>query len=148
MLPDELSKRAVFDTYDYPAPAFVHGRVCISGDAAYAAAPYHGAGADFAVEDATVLAQLLLAADEYTKSYDVGNGGITKPNLVRTALETYNSIRLERAHSLVKTSRHIGEIYEGQNADVGLNSKKCAEEIDWRCRKVWHYDIDEMMRET
>ncbi|CAI7668877.1 unnamed protein product [Penicillium manginii] len=148
MLPDELSKWAVFDTYDNPAPNFVRGRVCVTGDAAHAAAPYHGAGAGFAVEDAAVLAQLLSAVNDYRKSHDVESRKISTPDLIRKALKTYNTIRLERAHWLVITSRHIGEIYQGQNAEVGLDSTKCAEEIDWRCRKIWHYDVDEMMRES
>lgn len=148
MLPDKLSKWAVFDTYDNPAPNFVRGRVCVTGDAAHAAAPYHGAGAGFAVEDAAVLAQLLSAVNDYRKSHDVESRKISTPDLIRKALKTYNTIRLERAHWLVITSRHIGEIYQGQNAEVGLDSTKCAEEIDWRCRKIWHYDVDEMMRES
>ncbi|KAA8652927.1 uncharacterized protein ATNIH1004_001836 [Aspergillus tanneri] len=145
---NELSKWAVFDTCVYPVPTFIRGRVCISGDAAHAAATYHGTGASFAVEDAAVLAQLLSTADEYTESHDVENGGISKPNLLRKSLETYNSIRLERAHWLVETSRHIGKIYQGQNAEVGVDSTKCAQEIDWRCRKIWHYDVNQMTRET
>lgn len=150
MLPDELSKWAVFDTYDYPAPTFVRGRVCISGDAAHAAAPYHGAGAGFAVEDAAVLASLLSAADDYVKESHGAEkkGSVSSPVVLRKALETYNSIRLERAHWLVETSRHIGEIYEGQNAQVGFDRAKCAAEIDWRCRKIWHYDVEGMMKET
>ena len=148
MLPEELSRWAVFDTYDYPAPTFVRGRVCISGDAAHAAAPYHGAGAGFAVEDAAVIAQLLSDAYDYFKIHDAEKADIAKSVVLRRALETYNSIRLERAHWLVETSRHIGEIYEGQNADIGLDHTKCAAEIDWRCRKIWHYDVDEMMKQT
>jgi salicylate hydroxylase len=133
MLPDELSKWAVFDTYDNPAPTFVKGRVCITGDAAHAAAPYHGAGAGFAIEDGAVLADV----DTSKKAY-----------LVEKALQTYDNIRLERAQWLVETSRYIGEMYEWQNTRVGSDHMLSAKEIDWRCRRIWDYDVDGMMRQT
>ena len=148
MLPDALSKWAVFDTYDHPAPTFVKGRVCISGDAAHAAAPYHGAGAGFAIEDGAVLAYLLSVVNDHTKAHHVEDRGGAKALLVHKALETYNTVRLERAQWLVQTSRYIGDIYEWQNPHVGSDHRKCAEEIDWRCRRIWHYDIDTMMKET
>ncbi|KAE8391156.1 hypothetical protein BDV23DRAFT_171895 [Aspergillus alliaceus] len=148
MLPEELSRWTVFNTYDYLALIFVRGCVCISRDTAHIAAPYHGAGAGFAVEDAAVLAQLLSDMYDYFKIHDIKKGDILKSVVLHKALKTYNSICLERAHWLVVTSRHIGEIYEGQNADIGLDHTKCAAEIDWRCRKIWHYDVDEIMRQT
>lgn len=150
MLPDTLSKWAVFDTFDHPAPAFVRGRVCISGDAAHAAAPYHGAGAGFAIEDGAVLAHLLSAVDEQVKARAGADGddGNARRAVLRKALETYNAVRLERALWLVQTSRQIGNIYEWQDPRVGSDRAKCAEEIEWRCRKIWHYDIDAMMNET
>lgn len=147
MLPETLSKWAVFDTFDHPVPTFVKGRICISGDAAHAAAPYHGAGAGFAIEDGAVLSYLLSVVDDRTRANPAEDYD-SKTLLVRKALETYNSVRLERAQWLVNTSRYIGNVYEWQDPQVGSDHKKCAEEIDWRCRKIWHYDIDEMMRET
>ncbi|KAK5656799.1 hypothetical protein OQA88_4347 [Cercophora sp. LCS_1] len=148
MLPDSLSKWAVFDTYDHPAPTFIKGRVCISGDAAHAAAPHHGAGAGFAIEDGAVLAHLLGVVDEHTKAHPGDACGRTKAALVRKALETYNTVRLERALWLVETSRQVGNMYEWQDPHVVSDHQKCADEIDWRCRKIWHYDIDAMMEET
>ncbi|KAK3995177.1 salicylate hydroxylase [Cladorrhinum sp. PSN332] len=143
MLPDELNKWAVFDTYDHPLPTFVKGRVVLSGDAAHAAAPYHGAGAGMAVEDGAVLAYLLSAVNQ-----DPSGDAEKRSLIVRKALETYNAIRLERAHWLVETSREVGYIYEWQDARIGSDHAKVAEEVDWRCRKIWHYDIDGMMQET
>ncbi|KAF2204951.1 putative salicylate hydroxylase [Delitschia confertaspora ATCC 74209] len=148
MLPDELNKWAVFDTYDHPAPTFIKGRVCISGDAAHAAAPYHGAGAGFAIEDGAVLAYLLSVVNDRDKALPAEEDDGSKALLIRKALEAYNAVRLERAHWLVQTSRYIGDMYEWQDPIVGSDPKKCADEIDWRCRKIWHYDIDAMMKET
>ncbi|UQC78867.1 salicylate 1-monooxygenase SalA, partial [Colletotrichum lupini] len=59
LLPDEITKWAIFDTYDYPAPTYVKGRLCLAGDAAHASTPHHGAGAGMGVEDALALATLL-----------------------------------------------------------------------------------------
>ncbi|KAL8957152.1 MAG: hypothetical protein Q9183_006134 [Haloplaca sp. 2 TL-2023] len=140
LLPDQLDKWAIFDTYDHPPPTFVKGNVCIAGDAAHAAAPYHGAGAGFAIEDGAVLAQLLATAGS------TGNGsGVDMSKTIHAALEAYNAVRIERARWLVETSRFVGEMYEWQNTNVGSDAGKLAEEIEWRSRKIWDYDIDAMM---
>jgi salicylate hydroxylase len=59
LLPDELDKWAMFDTYDYLAPTYTCGRVCIAGDAAHASTPHLGAGAGVGIEDALALATVL-----------------------------------------------------------------------------------------
>lgn len=143
MLPDNLDKWAVFDTYDHPIPAFNRDRVAISGDSAHAAAPHHGAGAGFAIEDGAVLACVL-----DTVSTTIGSDSSQKADLIRKAFNAYDLVRLERARWLVETSRYIGEMYEWQDQQVGSSHEKCAREIDWRCQKIWHYDIDAMMQET
>ena len=145
MLPDELNKWAVFDTYDHPLPTFIKGRIALSGDAAHAAAPYHGAGAGMAVEDGAVLAHLL---SEVNADHDASQDPRRRVVLLKKALETYNAIRLERAQWLVQTSREVGHIYQWQDPRVGSDHAKVAEEIDWRCRKIWHYDIENMMAES
>src|SRR5690349_16577971 len=63
LLPENLDQWAVFDTLDYPAKTYVRGRVGIAGDAAHAAAPHHGAGAGFGIEDAAVLSTLMATAE-------------------------------------------------------------------------------------
>ncbi|KAA6409141.1 MAG: salicylate 1-monooxygenase [Lasallia pustulata] len=142
LLPDKLDKWAVFDTYDHPASTYVSGRVCISGDAAHAAAPYHGAGAGFGIEDALALAALIKAAETM-----VCQSSMSKPELLRAAFDTYNKIRLERTQWLVESSRFIGELYEWQNPKIGRDAEKCGREIDWRSQKIWNYDVNAMMRE-
>ena len=137
LLPEQLDKWAIFDTYDHPPPTFVKGNVCIAGDAAHAAAPYHGAGAGFAIEDGAVLAGLLATINPASS--------VSKSKTIRAALEAYNAVRIERARWLVETSRFVGEMYEWQNINVGSDAGKSAEEIEWRSRKIWDYDIDAMM---
>jgi len=143
LLPDDLDKWAVFDTYDHPMPTYVKGRVCVAGDAAHAAAPYHGAGAGYCIEDAAVLAALLDSVGT------VGSeSGKSKAQGIRAAFETYNTIRLDRARWLVESSRFVGEMYEWQDPEIGRDAEKCGKEIEWRSHRIWDYNIDEMMDET
>ena len=143
LLPDHLDKWAVFDTYPHPAHTFAKGKVCIAGDAAHAAAPYHGAGAGFAIEDAAVLAQLLDIAGSNIKE-----AGLDRSRVIHAAMETYNAVRVERAQWLVRSSRFVGEMYEWQNETIGNDAKKCAEEIEWRSKKIWDYNIEGMMSQA
>ena len=45
LLPDKLSKWALFDLCEFPAPSYNSGKVCLAGDAAHASSPHHGASA-------------------------------------------------------------------------------------------------------
>ena len=144
LLPDQLDKWAVFDTHDNPAPTYVKGRVCVSGDAAHASAPYHGAGAGFAIEDAAVLAHLLAAVGAASRQ----DAGKRKADLLKVALTTYNDVRLERSQWLVNTSRFVGDMYQWRDPQVGKDREKAAAEIEWRSRRIWDYDIDGMIKES
>lgn len=62
LFPEQITKWAIFDTADHPAPTYARGRVCIVGDAAHASSPLHGAGACMGVEDALALATALEVA--------------------------------------------------------------------------------------
>ena len=145
LLPDKLDKWAVFDTYDHPISTYVGcgGRVCISGDAAHAAAPYHGAGAGFCIEDACVLAALINDVNAAT-----ADSGKDKAQQLRAAFQTYDSIRLERTKWLVESSRFVGEMYEWQDPGIGSDAEKCGHEIEWRSHRIWDYDVDQMMKEA
>ncbi len=141
LLPDKLDKWAVFDTYDHPIPRYVSGRVCIVGDAAHAAAPYHGAGAGFCIEDASVMAALI----EDTARIKSDKGKVER---LRAAFDTYNTIRHERTQWLVESSRFVGQMYEWQDPKIGRDAEKCGHEIDWRSHKIWDYNVDKMMSDT
>lgn len=45
LLPDKLSRWALFDLAEFPAPRYNVGRICLAGDAAHASSPHHGAAA-------------------------------------------------------------------------------------------------------
>lgn len=144
LLPDKLDKWAVFDTFDHPIPTYMKGRVCISGDAAHASAPYHGAGAGFCIEDAAVLAALLHSAETMVRESSIKSNA----ELLRAAFDTYNTIRIERTRWLIESSRFVGEMYEWQDPEIGQDAEKCGHEIEWRSRKIWDYDVDSMVREA
>lgn len=140
LLPETLDKWAVFDTYDHPLPSFHQGRVILAGDSAHAAAPYHGAGAGFAIEDGAVLASLLRDAQERIEHDDANIGAA-----VLAVAESYDAIRRERAQWLVESSRFIGRMYQFQDEHIGSDVTMCAEEIEWRSREIWDYDVDDML---
>ncbi|KAL8688509.1 MAG: hypothetical protein Q9218_005598 [Villophora microphyllina] len=138
LLPEELDKWAIFDTHDNPVSTYVHGRLCLAGDAAHAAAPHHGAGAGYGVEDALVLATLMKAVGETT--------GCTRAEMIRLALATYNDVRYERTQWLVDSSRVVGELFEWQDQSCGSDREKFGPEIEWRSRHIWDYNVDQMVQ--
>lgn len=137
LLPDELTKWAIFDMYDHPAPSYSQGRVCLAGDAAHASSPHHGAGAGFGVEDALALATVL---DKVQKS------GVEKGRALQAALKAYSSVRLERSQWLVQSSREVCEVYELAYEGTGNEPEKCKQEIEWRAHRIWYFDIDRMLQ--
>ena len=75
------------------APTFSNGRVYIAGDAAYASAPHHGAGAGFGVEDALALGTVMeeaVATLKYTGKTTSRSAALT------AAFEAYDAARRER----------------------------------------------------
>lgn len=58
LVPEELDKWDIFDTYNHPASTYLRGRICIAGDAAHASSPHHGTGAVIGVEKALALSWL------------------------------------------------------------------------------------------
>ncbi|KAL3461905.1 hypothetical protein BJX64DRAFT_299894 [Aspergillus heterothallicus] len=140
LLPERLDKWAIFDTCDNPAPTYFKGRLCLAGDAAHASSPHHGAGAGMGIEDVAALTTLL----ELVQS-EMQHEKHSKLDLVRHAFAGYDRIRVKRSHWLVETSRYVGELYEWQH---GRDPAKIRREIDWRARKIWSYNIDEMDRQA
>ena len=152
LLPDRLDRWAVFDSFAGPAPSYVRGAVGLAGDAAHAAGPHLGSGAGFGIEDALVLAALLEAVDEVGRRGGGGGGGGGGRGdvgvLCRDALEVYNSVRYERTQWLVGATREACSLFHWEDPECGSDPEKFGREITWRFHKIWHYDVDAMVREA
>ncbi|EXF84394.1 salicylate 1-monooxygenase SalA [Colletotrichum fioriniae PJ7] len=144
LLPDEVTKWAIFDTYDHPAPTYVKERLCLAGDAAHASTPHHGAGAGMGVEDALALATLL---EKGTKILQ-GLPRLTqhdKSALLEAMFRAYDIVRPPRGKWLVKSSREACEIYEWNHPDTMRDWNKCLKDLEERSHKIWDYDIEGMI---
>ena len=84
-----------------PLDSWVSGRVALLGDAAHAMLPYHAQGAGQSIEDAWVLVRCL----------ERGSGDVA------TALERYESLRLDRANKVQKESRQAEHLFQMANPD-------------------------------
>jgi salicylate hydroxylase len=148
LLPAQLDRWAIFDTYDHPAPTVVDGRVCLAGDAAHASSPHHGAGAGIGVEDALSICTLLERVNE-----TLGRGGKTPgasggaAGLIEKAFRVYDAVRAPRSQWLVKSSREVCDIYEWNYPATGTDWVKCLGEITARSHKLWYFDITGMLAE-
>ncbi|EKG11421.1 Monooxygenase FAD-binding protein [Macrophomina phaseolina MS6] len=140
LLPEQLDKWAVFDTYDNRVPTYVSGRLCLAGDAAHAASPHHGAGAGCGLEDCLALAVLLEAVARQT--------GTARSESLRNALLVYNDVRYRRSQWLVETSRDVGDVYEFMHPESGSDHKLIAQEIESRSHAIWRYDVDGMVSDA
>lgn len=80
---------------DLAVPSMAYGRVCLIGDAAFAARPHAAAGTAKAAENGWVLAAALAREPD-----------------VRRALESWEPSQLELGRALVERSRRIGERYQ------------------------------------
>lgn len=147
--PEKLDKWAVFDTWDYPAPFFNKGSVCLAGDAAHASSPHHGAGACCGIEDALCLVTLLqqvnatLATTPTTKT--------KKAEALAAAFEVFDAVRRTRGQWLVNSSRRVCDLYhqpEWGHPQKWTKAETCFEEIRDRSLKIWHFDYDGMMRDA
>lgn len=143
LLDDSLDKWAIFDSYDYPAPSFSSGRICIAGDAAHASSPHHGSGAGFGIEDALALS---VVVDEMNASLQTNKVSIS--SALTTAFQAYDSVRRERSQWLVQSSRQVCDVYEWNYPGCGSDPEKCLKEIEWRAHKIWYFDIDSMIRDA
>lgn len=121
---------AIFDLGDNPVPTFYKGRVCISGDAAHATSPHHGAGAGFCIEDSFVMAELL------------ADPAVTAPEHLESVLAAFDHSRRERSQWLVQSSRWIGDCYEWQAKGIGRDLEKIEAEINERIEVISNYDLD------
>ncbi|RAK97277.1 FAD/NAD(P)-binding domain-containing protein [Aspergillus ibericus CBS 121593] len=142
LLPENLDKWAVFDTYDCPIPRYVEHRVALAGDAAHASSPHHGAGAGMGVEDALALVAALTRA-----RVDVDRG-VAVGRTLEAALKAYSKVRYGRSQWLVRSSRQLGWTFEWMNPDTGAEMDRAFVDIRDRSHQVWHFDVEGMVAEV
>lgn len=131
-----IAQWAIFDLAENPLSTFHKGRLAISGDAAHATSPHHGAGAGFCIEDSAILAEIL--ADDRVQSHAD----------LEAALVAFETCRKERGQWLVQSSRFIGDCYEWRADGVGDDFAKIEAEINRRNGIINNADVREMMREA
>lgn len=138
MLEPNLDCWAIFDTGDHPMPYYNKGKVCVLGDAGHATSPHHGAGAGMCIEDAAVMAELLVDP-RVTEHGDKG---------IEAAFKTFSDVRLERTQWLVQSSRRSGDLYEWRAEGVGNDIKKIEEECKESNLKLWNAQVKDMIEEA
>lgn len=133
---EDLDVWAIFDLGKNPVPTFYKGRLAISGDAAHATSPHHGAGAGFCIEDSAILAELF--ADENVQSHQD----------LEAVLAAFDASRRERGQWLVQSSRFIGDCYEWRADGVGDDFKKIEAEINRRNGIIADIDMKKLIVEA
>jgi len=160
LLESDLDCWALFDTFDHPAETFYKGRMCATGDAAHATTPHHGSGAGCCIEDSAVMAELLVVAAESQWGKSGAGGSPMMHEALEKAFATFEHCRKERTQWLVRSSRMVGDLYEwrgvvegpdsrtGERVEFGRDIEKIAEEVRWRCDKIWDADVGKMVEEA
>ncbi|ETS85590.1 hypothetical protein PFICI_03615 [Pestalotiopsis fici W106-1] len=142
LLPDRVSRWAIFDTLDHPLASFVNGRIAVAGDAAHGSTPHHGAGAAMGIEDAAILVALIERVNTLTES---DRSTVPVLECVTEALKIYDSVRRERAQWLVESSRLQGQIVKFLNPDIGRDFEKLQAHTRMRMSKIQTYDWHDVM---
>ncbi|EER28083.1 hypothetical protein D8B26_006744 [Coccidioides posadasii str. Silveira] len=145
-LPEKLDKWAVFDLWDYPAPFYNRGKICLAGDAAHASSPHHGAGACMGIEDVLCLCTLMGEARVL-----IQKAPTIRDQALISVFETFNSVRRTRSQWLVNSSRRVCDLYhqpEWADPAKWVKAETCFEEIKDRSHKIWHFNYNVMLQEA
>ncbi|KAL9096375.1 MAG: hypothetical protein Q9165_001372 [Trypethelium subeluteriae] len=111
-----------------PAPTYYKGHVCLLGDAAHASTPHCGAGAGMAIEDASVLSNIL------AKVTDVSD--------IENAFRAYDEVRRPRSQRLVSCSRETGKLYDFELEETQDDSESLKKSLGARFQWIWEEDIE------
>ncbi|KAJ5797812.1 uncharacterized protein N7503_007108 [Penicillium pulvis] len=146
LFPEKLDKWAIFDLWQYPAPYYSKGRICLAGDAAHASSPHHGAGACMGIEDSLCLTTLFKEVNR-----TIQEDPAVKQHALITAFETFDTVRRTRSQWLVNSSRRACDFYhqpEWAEKDKWVKAQTCFEELKDRSHKIWYFDYEGMVDDT
>jgi salicylate hydroxylase len=125
-----MEKPDVWAMFNYPpAHTYYKGRTCLSGDAAHASTPHHGAGAGMAIEDAYIMASLLAEVED-EKS-------------IEEAFRAFDFVRRPRTQRLVNSSRESGKVLACEGEGVGEDKEKWIAKITESHRWIWEKNLEE-----
>ncbi|KAK6949894.1 hypothetical protein Daesc_008217 [Daldinia eschscholtzii] len=147
--PEKIEKWAVFDMWDYPAPYYNKGNICLAGDAAHASSPHHGAGACCGIEDALCLCTLMCQVNDTLRG---NKSAATEKNAALcAAFEVFDLMRRTRSQWLVNSSRRACDLYqqpEWGDETKWTKAETCFEELQDRSYKIWRFDYNGMIKRT
>jgi salicylate hydroxylase len=115
-----------------PLPTWSRGAVAVLGDAAHSMLPNHGQGANQAIEDATVIADILSRDDHVS---------------IEAALSEYESRRRDRATRVQRSSWNLLDTFhlpDGPQADQ--RNAVLADELPERLEWLHGYDVTHALR--
>ncbi|OQE08997.1 hypothetical protein PENFLA_c121G08476 [Penicillium flavigenum] len=145
LLPDELNRWAMFDTFDHPLLTYAYGRITLAGDAAHGSTPHYGSGAGMGVEDALVLSTVLEQAATKMKTHGVA---VSKARALTAAFEAYDAVRRERSQWLVRCSRRQGQKVKGLDREIGKDFDKFKKHTKASMDKLFYYDFRAMLQQA
>lgn len=145
LVPDELNRWAMFDTFDHPLPTYAYGRITLAGDAAHGSTPHFGAGAGMGVEDALVLSSVLQQAATKMRTHRVA---VSKARFLSAAFEAYDAVRRERSQWLVRSSRRQGQKVKGLDPEIGKDFDKFKEDTGAFMEQFFYYDFRAMLQQA
>ena len=130
-----MEKSDVWALFDYPpAKTYYKGRTCLSGDAAHASTPYHGAGAGMAIEDAYIMASLLAEIEDEKR--------------IEGAFRTFDAVRRPRTQKLVSMSREYGRVLDCEGKGIGEDMEKWRKDLAERHKWIWEKKLEEDLEEA
>lgn len=104
------------------------------------------------VEDALCLNILLAQVRETVAAkQDSGSDHLELGHALQTAFQTFDAVRRKRTQWLVNSSQRVCDLYhqlEWADRRRWAKAETCFEEIRDRSYKIWHFDVDGMVKQT
>nr|QCF41210.1 CcxS [Bipolaris sorokiniana] len=127
------------------APTFHKGRVYIMGDAAHATAPFLGAGAGQAIEDALVMHRLLGHCFDPARQSE---SPFTKQETVRAVLQACDTTRRFRSQKVVVTSSEVGRLLSGNEPGITMEAAPMFEALKDKMHWIWDADVEQQVKDA